>query len=93
MQLFDRALELDSNNAQVREERYMLAHFVDIRTYWGADWTRVIRLLEDLYRIDPEYRNVQYLLQRAHGPPGRRFRPRGRLVRRRRRIHQRYSRP
>ena len=73
VQLFDRALELDSNNAQVREERYMLAHFVDVRTYWGADWTRVIRLLEDLYRIDPEYRNVQYLLQRAHVHQGEGF--------------------
>ena len=73
VQLFDKALELEPNNAQVQEERYMIAHYVDVKTYWGADWTRVIRLLEDLYRIDPEYRNVQYLLQRAHVQQGEGF--------------------
>ena len=48
VQLFDSALELDANNAQVQEERYMIAHYVDVKTYWGADWTQVIRLLVDL---------------------------------------------
>lgn len=66
VQLFDSALELDPNNLQVQEKRYMIAHYVDIKTYWGADWAHVIRLLEDLYRIDPKYRDVQFLLQRAH---------------------------
>ncbi|MCZ0937858.1 MAG: tetratricopeptide repeat protein [Caldilineaceae bacterium] len=66
VQLFDSALELDPNNLQVQEERYMIAHYVDVKTYWGANWAHVIRLLEDLYRIDPGYRDVQFLLQRAH---------------------------
>ena len=66
VQLFDSALELEPNNPQVQEERYMIAHYVDVKTYWGANWAHVIRLLEDLYRIDPDYRDVQFLLQRAH---------------------------
>ena len=70
VQLFDSALEVDPNNALVQQERYMTAHYVDVKTYWGADWARVIRLLEDLYRIDPKYRDVQYLLQRAHVQQG-----------------------
>lgn len=66
VQLFDSALELEPDNPQVQEERYMIAHYVDVKTYWGANWAHVIRLLEDLYRIDPDYRDVQFLLQRAH---------------------------
>lgn len=65
VQLFDTSLELEPNNEQVQEERYMIAHYVDVKTFWGANWAHVIRLLEDLYRIDPEYRDVQFLLQRA----------------------------
>ncbi|MCY3707246.1 MAG: tetratricopeptide repeat protein [Caldilineaceae bacterium] len=73
VQLFDSALEVDPNNALVQQERYMTDHYVDVKTYWGADWARVIRLLEDLYRIDPKYRDVQYLLQRAHVQQGESF--------------------
>lgn len=73
VQLFDSALEVDPDNALVQQERYMTAHYVDVKTYWGADWSRVIGLLEDLYRIDPEYRDVQYLLQRAHVQQGESF--------------------
>ncbi|MDE0140992.1 MAG: tetratricopeptide repeat protein [Caldilineaceae bacterium] len=73
VQLFDSALEVDPNNTLIQQERYMTAHYVDVKTYWGADWSRVIRLLGDLYRIDPEYRDVQYLLQRAHVRQGERF--------------------
>ncbi len=70
VQLFDKALELQPNDTLVREERFMTAHYVDVKTYWGADWSRVIGLLVDLYRIDPEYRNVRHLLQRAHVEQG-----------------------
>ena len=66
VQLFDKALELKPNDAHVRAERHMAAGYVDVKTYWGADWTRVIGLLEELYRRDPDYRDVNYLLQRAH---------------------------
>ena len=48
----------------------MTAQYVDVKTYWGADWAQVILLLEDLYQIDPEYRDVRFLLQRAHVQQG-----------------------
>lgn len=66
VQLFDKALELQPNDAPVRKERFMTAHYVDVKTYWGADWSRVIGLLVDLYQVDPAYRDVRNLLQRAH---------------------------
>lgn len=70
VQLFDKALELQPNDTLVREERFMTARYVDVKTYWGADWSRVIGLLVDLYRVNPDYRDVQYLLQRAHVEQG-----------------------
>ena len=73
VQLYDKALELKPNDAQIQVERHLIAGYVDVKTYWGADWTRVINLLEDLYRRDPNYRNVRYLLQRAHVEHGEGF--------------------
>lgn len=70
VQLFDKALELQPNDTLVREERFMTAHYVDVKTYWGADWSRVIGLLVDLYLVDPDYRDVRFLLQRAHVEQG-----------------------
>ena len=70
VQLFDKALELQPNDTLVREERFKTALYVDVKTYWGADWSRVIGLLVDLYRVDPEYKNVRNLLQRAHVEQG-----------------------
>ena len=66
VQLFDKALELRPGDAQVQTERHINAYYVDVKTNWAADWPRVITLLEDLYRRDPDYRDVQFLLQRAH---------------------------
>lgn len=70
VQIYDRALELEPTDEKVRQDRLLTAHYVDVKTYWGADWNRVIRLLEVLYSIDPEYRDVRYLLQRAHVEQG-----------------------
>lgn len=66
VQLFDSALELRPNENDVRNERNMTAGYVDVTTYWGADWSHVIGILEKLYQRDPGFRNVEYLLQRAH---------------------------
>ena len=66
VQLYDKALELQPDDPQIQEERVMLALYLDVQTNWFADWPKVIALLEDLYRRDPNYRNVQYRLQRAH---------------------------
>ena len=73
VQLFDKALEMDPSDPQVQQERHMTALYVDVKTYWGADWAQVIRLLEDLYRLDPEFRDVRFRLQRAHVEHGESF--------------------
>ena len=73
VQLFDKALEMNPNEPLIQQERYMTAQYVDVKTYWGADWAQVILLLEDLYRLDPEYRDVRFLLQRAHVQQGESF--------------------
>ena len=70
VQLFDKALEMKANEPLIQQERHMTAQYVDVKTYWGADWAQVILLLEDLYQIDPEYRDVRFLLQRAHVQQG-----------------------
>ncbi len=70
VQLFDKALEMNANEPLIQQERHMTAQYVDVKTYWGADWAQVILLLEDLYQIDPEYRDVRFLLQRAHVQKG-----------------------
>ena len=70
VQLFDKALEMNANEPLIQQERHMTAQYVDVKTYWGADWAQVILLLEDLYQIDPEYRDVRFLLQRAHVQQG-----------------------
>ena len=70
VQLFDKALEMNANEPLIQQERNMTAQYVDVKTFWGADWAQVIILLEDLYRLDPEYRDVHFLLQRAHVQQG-----------------------
>ncbi len=70
VQLYDKALEMNANEPLIQQERHMTAQYVDVKTYWGADWAQVILLLEDLYQIDPEYRDVRFLLQRAHVQQG-----------------------
>ena len=89
VQLYDKALELKPNDAQIQVERHMIAGYVDVKTYWGADWTRVINLLEDLYRRDPNYRNVQYPLAEGAYGAWRRLRTRAGVVCGHRRIHER----
>jgi tetratricopeptide (TPR) repeat protein len=64
--LFDRALELRPDAAEIRSMRDSTAQYVDALTYWYADWPRVIELLSDLYLSDPEYRDIRQRLQKAH---------------------------
>ena len=64
--LFDRALALRPNAVEIRTLRDVTAHYVDALTYWYADWPKVIELLEDLYRRNPDYRDVRQRLQKAH---------------------------
>lgn len=64
--LFDKALALRPDAVEIRTVRDVTAQYVDALTYWYADWPRVIELLDQLYRRNPGYRDVQQRLQKAH---------------------------
>ncbi len=64
--LVDKALELRPEATELRTARSMAADYLDVLTYFGADWGRAIELLEDLYQRDPDYRDVAERLQEAH---------------------------
>jgi tetratricopeptide (TPR) repeat protein len=63
--LFDEALELRPDAVQVSTERKLIANYLDVLTYFGADWPRAIELLEELYAQEPTYRDVASRLQEA----------------------------
>ncbi len=64
--LFDKALALRPDAVEIRTVRDVTAQYVDALTYWYADWPQVIRLLDDLYQRNPNYRDVRQRLQKAH---------------------------
>ncbi len=47
-------------------EREVAHRYLTALGYWGVDWDRCIRRLEDLYALAPGYRDVFYRLYRAH---------------------------
>jgi tetratricopeptide (TPR) repeat protein len=64
--LVDKALELRPEATELRTARAMAADYLDVLTYFGADWPRAIELLEDLYQRNPDYRDVAERLQEAY---------------------------
>lgn len=64
--LFDRALALQPDNAQVAHARELATLYVTGIGYWGADWAKAIENLGALYRIEPEYRDVRQRIYDAH---------------------------
>ncbi len=63
--LYDRALQLRPNDLAARTERDLIAKYLDVLTYFGADWARAITLLRELYVNEPDYRDVAERLQTA----------------------------
>jgi TolB protein len=63
--LFDKALELRPNTSAVRTERDLIAKYLDVLTYFGADWGKAIELLQELYAVEPAYRDVNERLLEA----------------------------
>ncbi len=63
--LYDRALQLRPNDLAARTERDLIAKYLDVLTYFGADWARAITLLRELYANEPDYRDVAERLQTA----------------------------
>lgn len=63
--LFDKALAIRPNATAVRTERNLIARYLDVLTYFGADWGKAIGLLQEIYSIEPTYRDVNERLLEA----------------------------
>jgi TolB protein len=57
--LYDKALALDPNAAEVRQERRLIADYLEVLTYSGVDWERSTLLLRNLYVEEPDYRDIK----------------------------------
>ncbi len=63
--LFDAALALHPNAADIRSERTLVDHYIDAITYAEADWEAAIAALNAIYVQEPDYRDVKVRLQEA----------------------------
>ncbi|RIK35221.1 MAG: hypothetical protein DCC55_30990 [Chloroflexi bacterium] len=65
LSFFDKALQLHPDDIAVRAERTLIARYLDVLTFFGADWERAVQTLEELYALEPGYRDVAVRLQQA----------------------------
>jgi TolB protein len=66
LRMFDRALALRPDAADVRTERERAALYIDALSYWWADWDKAIERFQQLYDEAPDYRDVRQRLLEAH---------------------------
>ena len=57
--LYDEALALQPDASEVRKERQLIAEYLEVLTYSGADWERATTLLRTIYTQEPDYRDVK----------------------------------
>lgn len=57
--LYDEALVLDPSATEVRQERQLIADYLEVLTYSGVDWARSTLLLRKLYTEEPDYRDIK----------------------------------
>lgn len=63
--LYDEALALQPDAVEIRQERQLIADYLDVLTYSGIDWERSTQLLRTIYAQEPDYRDVQDRLHEA----------------------------
>jgi TolB protein len=63
--LYDMALSLRPDAAEVTAERNLVDAYLEALTYYGADWQRAVELLTRLYAKEPGYRDVEERLKEA----------------------------
>lgn len=56
---YDEALALQPNALEIREERQLIAEYLEVVTYSGVDWERSTALLRTLYGQEPDYRDIK----------------------------------
>ena len=65
LSLYDNALALRPNDANISRERAMIAKYLEMQSYYGINWPLTIDLLKTLYGQEPDYRDVADRLQSA----------------------------
>lgn len=63
---FDKALELKPDASEVSLQRDLAALYLNVLSYWGADWEKSIENLTKLYEIAPNYKDVKQRLYEAY---------------------------
>ena len=61
----DKALELRADD-EVAAQRKLAALYLNAISYWGADWERAIEAFNELYRLEPGYKDVEQRLHDAY---------------------------
>ncbi len=64
--LYNQALALRPTAADITQEIKLIELYLDVLTVTNVDWARTIELLEQLYALEPDYRDVRSRLQDAH---------------------------
>lgn len=59
LSLYDEALTIEPDATEVRKERQLIAEYLEVLTYSGADWSRATTLLRTIYTQEPDYRDVK----------------------------------
>ena len=66
VRLFDRALVLQPTNVQSAGAKQLATLYLAAKSYWGADWAKVIESLSALYRLDANYKDARQLIHDAY---------------------------
>ncbi|MDF1513698.1 MAG: hypothetical protein P1S60_07815 [Anaerolineae bacterium] len=62
----DQAIALRPLDGEVISQRNTAARYLDALNYWAVDWKLCIQRFEDLYAINPGYKDVSQRLYRAY---------------------------
>jgi TolB protein len=64
--LYGRALELRPTAADIIREQQLIELYLEVLTVTDVDWAETITRLEQLYALEPDYRDVRGRLEEAH---------------------------
>ena len=67
---YDRALQLQPDNATTQHARHLAASYVEATGYLGADWAKAAEIYAGLYALDPDYRDVRERLVESYAALG-----------------------
>ncbi len=67
----DQAIRLDAENDDLQKtRRYLGRYMAGLEAYWERDWDRAIEELNSVYKVDPDFRDVEVMLAKSHYESG-----------------------